>query len=205
MLEMSGATAVQTGGSVNEDALLIRRDAPAFAALCDGAGDAERAAKRVLKVFEKLFKEAKPEDPALPETWSGWVKVLDSSLLNTFQSTFLAVASVENRVTGTCVGDSRAYLLDRNGELRILTEGAAKHRLGSGSAVAFPVALTLLAGDTLLLLSDGVWTVFGGYLLCKTVMAARMKNFADMPTVILEAAGKNGKVDDMTAICLRVR
>ena len=103
------------------------------------------------------------------------------------------------------MGDSRAYLLDCNGELRILSEGADKRRLGSGSAVAFPITHTQLAGETLLLLSDGVWTVLGGYLLRETVMAARMKNFTDVPTVIIEAAGKNGRSDDMTAVCLRVR
>jgi serine/threonine protein phosphatase PrpC len=202
---MFGATAAQAGRSQNEDAFLIGRGVPLFAALCDGAGNAERAAKRVLALFEKLVKKAGPGEIETPEAWSRWVKILDSSLLGASQSTFLAVASEEDRIIGVCAGDSKAYLFDRNGEVHILTEGADKRRLGSGSAVAFPITCTLAAGSTLLLCSDGVWTVLGGYLLRKTVLAARMKNFADMPSVILEAAGKNGRIDDQTAVCMRMK
>ena len=204
MVEMFGATIAQAG-KINEDAFLIARGVPLFAALCDGAGNAERAAKRVLALFEKLAKKAGPGEIETPEAWSRWVKILDSSLLNSSQSTFLAVAHIGDRIIGVCAGDSRAYLFDRNGEVHILTEGADKHRVGSGSAVAFPITHTLTAGDTLLLLSDGVWTVLGGYLLRKTLMAARMKNFAEMPTAILEAAGKIGRIDDQTAVCLRLK
>src|SRR6266436_389522 len=204
ILEMYGATLAQAG-RVKEDAFLIGRGVPLFAGLCDGAGNAERAAKRVLALFEKLIKEAKPGEIQTPEAWSRWVKVLDSSLLGASQSTFLAVAPVENRVIGVCAGDSRAYLFDRSGEVHILTEGADKRRLGSGGAVAFSFAHTLTAGATLLLCSDGVWTVLGGYPLRKTVLAARLKNFPDMPSAILEAAGKNGRVDDQTAVCMRLK
>jgi len=125
---MFGATATQVGRSQNEDAFLIGRGVPLFAALCDGAGNSERAAKRVLALFEKLIKEAKPEEIETPEVWSRWLRVLDSSLLGGPQSTFLAVATVENRVIGTCAGDSRAYIIDSNGEVHILTEGADKRR-----------------------------------------------------------------------------
>jgi serine/threonine protein phosphatase PrpC len=122
------ATHPQAGRSQNEDAYLVRRESPAVTAICDGAGNAERAAKRVLMLFEKLFKEGKPGEVRTPEAWSRWVKVLDSSLLGASQSTFLAVAPVEDRVVGACVGDSKAHLIDRNGEVRILTEGALASR-----------------------------------------------------------------------------
>jgi len=39
MVEMFGATIAQAG-KINEDAFLIARGVPLFAALCDGAGNA---------------------------------------------------------------------------------------------------------------------------------------------------------------------
>lgn len=57
-IECYGATRTQEGKSTNEDAFLIGRGERPFAALCDGAGNAQQAAKKVLGLFEKLFKEA---------------------------------------------------------------------------------------------------------------------------------------------------
>jgi hypothetical protein len=93
-------------------------------------------------------------------TWADWIKVLDSPLLEGPQPTFVGVAVLEHMAVGVCAGNSRAYLLDRNGECRILLEGAANARLGSGNAEAFPVRQALKTGETLLLLSDGAWTPF---------------------------------------------
>jgi serine/threonine protein phosphatase PrpC len=105
-----------------------------FAALADGAGNSERAAKRVLRLFEKLLNESRPEQITTAETWTRWVKLLDSSLLGAAQSTFLAIAIAANELVGVAVGDSRAYLINREGQCRILNEGASKLRLGSGHA-----------------------------------------------------------------------
>jgi hypothetical protein len=63
----------------------------------------------------------------------------------------VGVAVVEGVAVGTCAGDSRAYLLTRDGELRILTDGASKFRLGSGKAEAFPIRHALIRGEMLLL------------------------------------------------------
>jgi serine/threonine protein phosphatase PrpC len=207
-IECYGASRPQTGRTTNEDAFVIGHGAIPYAALCDGAGNAEQAAKRVLRLFETHFKEATPDQIQSADTWASWVKLLDSSLLGGAQSTFLAVAVVDrdvpNNVTGVCVGDSRAYLITRDGQCRILTEGASKHRLGSGTARAFPIQHTLQSGEILLLLSDGAWTPLNIYLLTKTAMSAALKSFADAPVAILEAAGRAGRVDDMTALALRV-
>src|SRR2546425_716725 len=54
--ECFGASRPQQGRTANEDAFLIGRERP-FALLCDGAGNAQQAAKRVLTLFDKLFKE----------------------------------------------------------------------------------------------------------------------------------------------------
>lgn len=203
-IEFFAATRPQHGRTQNEDAFLIGRGEPAFAALCDGAGNAERAAKRALALFERLFNEATPEHLLDPAEWGKWVKLLDSSLLGGSQSTFVGVALVGSLAVGACAGDSRAYLINREAQCRIVTEDASKQRLGSGQAQAFPVRLTLGAGDILLLLSDGAWTPLSPYLLQKAVMSAAARHFSEVPAAILDAAGRMGRADDMTAVALRV-
>jgi serine/threonine protein phosphatase PrpC len=203
-VESYAATVAQQGRAQNEDAFLIGRGERPFAALCDGAGNAERAAKRVLSLFEKLLSEAAAEQIAQAETWVKWVKLLDSSLLGGNQSTFLAIALAGNEAIGACAGDSRAYFINREGQAKILTDTAAKHRLGSGQAQAFPLRLTLNSGEVLLLLSDGAWTPLSLYAIQKTVMAATTKHFSEVPGAILSVAGRTGRTDDMSAIALRV-
>jgi len=56
-IEIYAATRTQQGRPQNEDAFLIGRDAVPYVVLCDGAGNAERAAKRAIKQFEVLLKE----------------------------------------------------------------------------------------------------------------------------------------------------
>jgi hypothetical protein len=203
-VESYGASRPQQGRTQNEDAFLIGRGERLFAALADGAGNAERAAKRVLTLFEKLLNEATPEQIKEAGTWAKWVKLLDSSLLGGAQSTFLAVAIVGNEAVGACDGDSRAYLVNRDGQCRIVTEGASKQRLGSGAALPLPIRLTLAAGDILLLLSDGAWTPLNLYTLQKVVVSAALKHFSEMPGAILDAAGRTGRADDQTYVALRL-
>lgn len=203
-VEAFAASLPQQGHTQNEDAFLIGRGERTFVALCDGAGNAERAAKRALILFEKLLNEATPEEIASLESWAKWVKLLDSSLLGGSQSTFLAVAIVGSEAIGACAGDSRAYLVNREGQTKILTDGAAKHRLGSGQAQAFPIRHTLGAGAVLLLLSDGAWTPLSPYLLQKAVAGAAARHFSEVPQAILQAAGRTGRADDMTTVAVRI-
>lgn len=203
-VECYGATRPQQGRSQNEDALLIKSGDRPLVALADGAGYAERAAKRVLTLFEKLLGEAVPAEIGDDKTWAKWMRLLDSSLLGGPQCTFLALAFLGSDAVGACVGDSRAYLVDRDTQCRILTDGAAKHRLGSGKAQPFLIRLTLAAGDILLLLSDGAWTPLNLYALQKTVVGAAVKHFSEVPQAILDAAGRTGRADDMTALAARL-
>jgi len=89
-------------------------------------------ARRALGLLERPFKEADAESVALFPAWVRWARTLDSALLGGAESTLVAVAVLEDRIAGTCVGDSRAYLWGRDGTLRILSDGAAERRLGSG-------------------------------------------------------------------------
>lgn len=157
----------------------------------------------MLTLFEKLVAEATPDQIPDALTWENWIKLLDSSLLGRAQSTFVALAVLGAQAVGACVGDSRAYLIDRNGQCRILSDGASKHRLGSGQANPFPLRLTLNSGDITLFLPDGAWTPLHLYALQKTVVSAALRHFSEVPAAILDAAGKAGRADDMTAVAIR--
>ena len=203
-VECYAATMRKQGVTGNEDAFLVGHGKIPYAALCDGAGNARQAAKRVLSLFEKLLKKTSAEQILIHATWGGWVRLLDSSLLGGTQSTFVGVAVVNVEAVGTCIGDSRAYLLTRDGDLRVLTDRATKFRLGTGKAEAFPIRLDLIVGEILLLLSDGAWMPLGLYPLKKAVEGAIGRHFSKVPQAILDAAGKTGRADDMTAVALRL-
>lgn len=130
--ECYAASRTQEGKSANEDAFLTGRGEIPFAALCDGAGNAQQAAERVLSLFEKLFKDASPPQITEDSTWANWIRLLDSSLLGGSQSTFVGTVIVNGLAVGASAGDSRAYVLNREGDCKIVTEGARKPRLGSG-------------------------------------------------------------------------
>ena len=203
-IECFAATRPQQGRILNEDAFLIGRGERPFAALCDGAGNAGQTAGRVLRLFEKMLNESTPEQITAAETWTRWVNLLDSSLLGRAQSTFLAVALAANEAVGVAVGDSRAYLINRGGQCRIVNKGASKQLLGSGQAHPYLIRLTLSAGDIVLLLSDGAWTPLNLHLLHKTVVSATLKHFSEVPAAVLDAAGPTGRADDMTAVAVRL-
>jgi serine/threonine protein phosphatase PrpC len=203
-IECFAATCPQQGRALSEDAFLIGRGERPFAALCDGAGNAEQAARRVLRLFERLLNESTPEQITAAETWTRWVKLLDSSLLAGAQSTFLAVALAANEAIGVAVGDSRAYLINREGQCRIVNGGASKQLLGSGQAHPYLIRLTLSAGDIVLLLSGGAWTPLNLHLLQKTVVSAALKHFSEVPAAVLDAAGPTGRADDKTAVAVRL-
>jgi serine/threonine protein phosphatase PrpC len=203
-IEIYAATRTQQGRSQNEDAFVIGRDAAQYLVLCDGAGNAERAAKRAIKQFETLLKDAGAGQARTPECWSRWIRLLDSGFAGGAQTTFLAAIFFEAEYFGACAGDSRAYLFTRHGDLRILTDAARKNRLGSGEAQAYFFHSTLSSGDILLFLTDGAWTPLGLPLLKRAVLSSVGKHFSELPQAILDAAGRTGRADDMTALVARV-
>ena len=139
--EIFAATRPQNGRTQNEDDFLVGRGVYPVAALADGAGNASLAARKALAMFSKFHSDTEktcPLDLLTAETWQKWVKLLDSNLLGGAQSTFCAFTfgAVEDATgkrrdvaVGCAVGDSRLYLLNREGKLSIVTDGAKKARL----------------------------------------------------------------------------
>jgi serine/threonine protein phosphatase PrpC len=171
--------------------------------LCDGAGNAELSAKRALSFFEKLFKETNRDDMERFSTWIQWIKLLDSSLLGGNQSTFIAIAALEERYVGACVGDSRAYLRDKDGQIHLIAENAVDHRLGSGNVDPVPIYIPFNRGDVVLLMSDGAWTPLNISDLKKVINKSLFGHLSELPPAILGEAGKNGRADDMTVIAMK--
>jgi len=203
-MDIFAATRSQDGAGGNQDAFVIGRGPIPYAALCDGSGNAQQAAQKALRLFERLFAEASPEQIERFETWQNITRLLDSSLLGGPQSTFVAIAMLSGRIVGTCVGDSRLYLLPNAGDIQILTEEATKARLGSGNVAPFAIHHRVASGDVLVLMSDGAWSPLSLPKLTALRAASLSRHFSEFPVAILDAAGKHGRGDDMTAVALKV-
>lgn len=203
-MEIYAASRPQDGRSWNEDAFLIGRGEIPFAALCDGSGNAQGVAKRALGIFKKLISEATPEAVSQFITWSTWAKILDSALLGGPQSTFVAVAVIGQRVVGCCAGDSRLYRILVDGTIHILTEEAPKFRLGSGQVQPLPVHCPFMPGESLFLMSDGAWTPLGLPSIQRVLAKSATLHFSEVPSVLLEEAGRKGCADDMTVIAMKM-
>ena len=179
------------------------RDPPIAAALCDGAGNAEGSAKKILSLFQKLIRAAAVEDISKFDTWNKWSRLLDTSLSGGNQSTFVAVASLENGYVGTCIGDSRVYKVTRDGKIVILTEGAAKYRLGSGEIKPLAIHEGFENTKMLMLMSDGAWGPLNLYKLQKLIIKMTFNHLSDLPNAILDEASRYGRGDDMTVVVIQ--
>lgn len=208
-IECYGASRKQDGHSTNEDAFLIGRGSIPFAALCDDAGKSEKVAKKVLTLFQRMFNDARSDEEGWDkfvsdDTWAKWVHLLDLFLLDSGETTFIGVVAMGYLAVGAYVGDSRAYLIDSEGGCRLITVTENKYRLGSGLAMASPIHVPLKPRDVFLLLSDGAWIPLSLYLTQRAVVSSMMKHFSDVPQAVLDAAGRTGRADDMTAVALRI-
>ncbi|MBI5492726.1 MAG: SpoIIE family protein phosphatase, partial [Deltaproteobacteria bacterium] len=180
------------------------REPVPVAVVCDGAGNAEQTARKTLKLFQLWIHDASSEQILTPETWTKWVKMLDSSLLGGYESTFLAATVLNDQLIGASAGDSRAYLVGSEGGYRFITASSNKMRLGSGEVKPFTFSLTLKHKDIVLLMTDGAWTPLSPYLIEKTTRKAALEHFSEVPTALLNIASKTGRWDDMTVVALRL-
>jgi serine/threonine protein phosphatase PrpC len=203
-VECFATTKPQRGRTENEDAYLISLDDPPFAVLCDGGGKPDRSAKKALSLFQRLCRESTSHSIEKDATWAAWMKTLDSALLEGAPSTFLGVVILDAIAVGACVGDSRAILVNREGNSQVLTETSAKYRLGSCNAIPLLIRQRLKTDDTLLLMTDGAWAPLTQDSLKLAFTKAAARHFSEVPQAILEAASQRSQIDDMTVIALRI-
>ena len=205
-VECYGATLPQDGRqrAENQDAFTIVRVPVVTAVVCDGAGNAQLAARRITGLFELWLAETTLGQVLSADPWSRWVRLADSALLGGSQSTLAAIQIVGTEARGVIVGDSRIYLLPEDGGCRLLAEPLSKARLGSGEVEPTLVRHQMAPHDILLLLTDGAWTPLGPLRLERAARKAALVHFSDVPPAILEAAGQRGRADDMTAVAVRL-
>jgi serine/threonine protein phosphatase PrpC len=205
-VECYGATLAQDGRqrTANQDAFTIVRVPVVTAVVCDGAGNAQLAARRVTGLFDLWLAETTLGQVLATDPWSRWVRLADSMLLGGSECTLAAIQIVGSEARGVVVGDSRIYLLPEDGGCRLLAEPLSKARLGSGEVVPTLVRHQMAPHDILLLLTDGAWTPLGPVRLERAARKAALVHFSDVPSAILEAAGLRGRADDMTAVAVRL-
>ncbi len=141
----------------------------------------------------------------VPILWAGWFRAIDAAMRGGSQTTLIALSVGEGRVLGAAARDSRVYLWNRQGELRILNEGAAKQRLGSGAAAPAPIRVPFERGETLLLMSDGAGSPLSLARLSSLVAKGALSPLAELPEAILREAGRAGRGDDVTVVVVRGR
>jgi serine/threonine protein phosphatase PrpC len=193
------AASVLQPGRPNEDAFFIGRlpNAP-LAAVFDGQGNAEGAAKKAARQLERLYMDGREQ-----LDWTKTAKLLDSHLMGANKSTMVGTSIAGDAAHICSVGNSRIYLA-RNGQVEILTEGADKRQLGAGNVAPFVREVAVQDRDVLLLMTDGAWTKFSPYLLSQVVMKNLMR-MPELPESILKQAGTGGICDDMTVSAVLIR
>lgn len=190
--------------SGNQDAFVIVRSPVVTAVVCDGAGAAQLAARRVTGLLALWLAETTLGQMLAQDPWPRWVRLADAALLGGSQSTVAAVSIVGSEARGVMAGDSRIYLLPEDGGCRLLAEPTSKARLGSGEARPSLVRHAMGRHDILLILTDGAWTPLGPVRLERAARKAALGHFSDVPAAVLEAAGQQGRADDMTAVAMRL-
>ncbi|MEW5832279.1 MAG: bifunctional protein-serine/threonine kinase/phosphatase [Campylobacterota bacterium] len=149
--------------------------------LCDGVGSAARggtAARQCVKFFLDQFKN-RPRAWDIPKTMEVFTRHINSLLFKESMTQYgkiellttlcLAIIEGENLYTLN-LGDSRIYLLKKNGEFiqlsddHTMDEEYLSHVLTSACGLSENIdpairTTTIEAGDTLVLCSDGVYTL----------------------------------------------
>jgi hypothetical protein len=104
-VECFGQTRPQHGRqhTQNQDAFVVGRPPVPWAAVLDGAGNAQAVAKRAAGIVERWFNEASLGQILRGETWRGLARRLDSALMGGPQSTLVAVALVGRELLGVAL------------------------------------------------------------------------------------------------------
>lgn len=202
--------------SIIENALLV-------SVLCDGVGSAARggtAARQCVKFFIDQFKN-RPRAWDIPKTIEVFTRHINSLLFKESMTQYgkiellttlcLAVIEGENLYTLN-LGDSRIYLLKANGEFHRLStdhtmdDEHMSHVLTSACGLSENVELDIVStpleiGDTLILCSDGVYSLMDE----KTLADMAQKGFGASSIVHKAEQNCNPKDrDDMSLQIFRI-
>jgi hypothetical protein len=170
--------------------------------VCDGAGNAEQSARKVIRNFQGLAKQAGAMEYANLQNWKSWTGMLDANLLDGHQCTFAAVAALADRIVGVNVGDGKIFKFSKGGSIVTLSHGSSKKRLGSGDIEPFPIHAPIQRGEIVAVMTDGAWTPLSQPRMANLFRQKPAVHPADLPERFLLEAGKHGRADDMTIVLL---
>ena len=180
----------------NQDAFTIVRVPVVTAVVCDGAGNAELAARRVTGLLELWL-----ANTTLGQASSS--SQGNSALLGGSECTLAAVQSSAPR-RAALWSVTRASTSSPKTAAAVSSEPLSKARLGSGDVEPTSVRHQMAPHDILLLVTDGAWTPLGPARLERAARKAALVHFSDVPPAILDAAGQRGRADDMGAVAIRL-
>lgn len=191
----------------NQDRVLIfHHEAAVIVAVADGvggrAGGAEAAQGAVVQVQDAIAAVTKPSVLARASFWTQLLTEIDKNLSDDAvagETTLVALAILDGRVTGASVGDSGAWLIAQR-SLRVLTDRQrAKPFLGSGAA--FPVGFREKVNDDVLLVAtDGLLKYSGEEGICDIV---RQHDLPEASQRLVEMVRlRSGSLWDDTSVAL---
>lgn len=208
-------------GKVNERIL---------AAVADGVGGnkgGETASRIAVEVFTNKIQEGASLAECMDSAHNELLKIAENTpSLQGMATTLTAITCDQNILTGIHCGDSRAYLLRRNGIMqlttdhtevaRLLTEG----RLTKEEAVNYPRSnvltsalgthkefkkqvfnFDLLPNDRLLLLSDGVYSKISKYEI--QLISSQKQDFSSFCNELISIVVERGTTDNYTLLGLQ--
>ncbi len=199
----------------NEDRFLVREErAATLLAVADGVGGAwggEIASARALEILGERFFTAPPK-LAIPDALADAVRSANDAVVTAGHrsghvgaaSTLVAAAARDDRLAVANLGDSRAYLVRDGGARQITADHSGKvpnslTRFVGDPAGAQPDMFveTLLAGDRVVLCSDGLTRYVSAEEIARSLGGADLERAAN---ALVDLALARGGEDNVTVV-----
>lgn len=195
---VGGATRARQGRTTNGDAFHLDRGARPWVALADG-GEAAGVARAVLADLTA----------AAPNHVAGAAAAVVAALaerLSAERSCALAVmARSEEGFVGAATASARLFFWQSRGENVLELAAPMSETEGEETArAARSFSISAARGDVILALSDGAWRGLESCLaeVVADYFSAAGAGLWGLAAALLEAAGREGRPDDMTAVVL---
>ena len=173
--------------------------------VADGAGGTSGGAEAA-ELAVRLIVERTSALPATAELWCKLLASVDGTIASSGHGgeTTLVAALVDGQgVRGASVGDSGAWLVDRNGGVDLTRAQRRKPLLGSGAAVATPFSHSMTS-ETLLVATDGLLKYAKPERLCTIARGEDLE--AAVQALLAAVRLRSGALqDDVAAVLCRRR
>ena len=200
-VEIAGESRAQAEGR-NEDVWTQGQLPVPWAAVIDGAGNAQGCAKRASTLLETWISDLSLARLLRDEDWIRLARRLDSAMQGGSQATMALCAVLGDQAVVVTVGDGRAALVRLEGHTDLLTLNTRCH-LGSGEASPQVARVQLAPEDVIVLASDAGWNPLGESGVDAAVRKALPGHFESLPGALLDSA-PGALTDDATVVTQRI-